>query len=108
MQILWNLQRDVLQYMGHRLEPRNEPMRRSKVLFNGSTGGLMYGGHHDGTHEYTAEVQHAAHSLSGLGQVSVRAAHDPSCPISSKGSHVFHIASTKTVSTERELQRTAS
>ncbi len=64
-----SLQILALQYMGHRLEPRNEPMRRSKVLYNGSTGSLMYGSHHDGAHEYTAEVQHAAHSLSGLGQV---------------------------------------
>ena len=66
--------RCVLQYMGHRLEPRNEAMRRSKVLYNGSPGGLMYGSHHSGTHEYNAEVQHAAHSLSGLGQVSCREA----------------------------------
>ena len=62
-----------LQYMGHRLEPRNEAMRRAKLLYNGNTGSLLYGSHHDSTQEYTAEVQHAAHSLSGLGQVRSRA-----------------------------------
>ncbi len=80
----------VLQYMGHRLEPRNEPMRRSKVLYNGSTGSLMYGSHHEGPHEYTAEVQHAAHSLSGLGQVRTRAAHSPFRSNLLTGSHILY------------------
>lgn len=74
LQTLANSRHVWLQYMGHRLEPRNEAMRRSKVLYTGSNGGLMYGSHHNGPHEYNAEVQHAAHSLSGLGQVSWRGA----------------------------------
>ena len=56
-----------LQYMGVRLEPRNDVMRRSKVLYN---GGMVYSGSHDSAYEHPREVQHAAHSLSGLGQVS--------------------------------------
>ena len=56
-----------LQYMGVRLEPRNDVMRRSKVLYN---GGMIYSGSHDSAYEHPREVQHAAHSLSGLGQVS--------------------------------------
>ena len=56
-----------LQYMAHRLEPRNEPMhRRSKVLYSGS---MVYGSPQDAAYGTAAEVQHAAHSLSGLGQV---------------------------------------
>lgn len=56
-----------LQYMGVRLEPRNDVMRRSKVLYNGS---MVYSGSHNSAYEHPREVQHAAHSLSGLGQVS--------------------------------------
>ena len=56
-----------LQYMAHRLEPRNEPMhRRAKVLYSGS---MVYGSPQDAAYGTPAEVQHAAHSLSGLGQV---------------------------------------
>ena len=56
-----------LQYMAHRLEPRNEPMhRRAKVLYSGS---MVYGSPQDAAYGKPAEVQHAAHSLSGLGQV---------------------------------------
>ena len=62
-----------VQYMAQRLEPRNEPMhRRSKVLYSGS---MVYGSPQDAAYGTTAEVQHAAHSLSGLGQVSCR--HQP-------------------------------
>lgn len=56
--------------MGHRLDARADAMRRSKVLYNGTTDGMLYGNHHESSHNYNAEVQHAAHSLSGLGQVS--------------------------------------
>ena len=62
----------MLQYMGHRLDSHTNAMRRSKVLYNGTTSGMLYGHYHEGSHDYTAEVQHAAHSLSGLGQVSPR------------------------------------
>ncbi|CAK0780184.1 hypothetical protein CVIRNUC_004961 [Coccomyxa viridis] len=54
-------------YMAHRLEPRNEPMhRRAKVLYSGS---MVYGSPQDAAYGTPAEVQHAAHSLSGLGQM---------------------------------------
>ena len=60
-----------LQYMAHRLEPRNEPMhRRAKVLYSGS---MVYGSPQDAAYGTAAEVQHAAHSLSGLGQASLLA-----------------------------------
>ena len=50
-----------LQYMAHRLEPRNEPMhRRGKVLYSGS---MVYGSPQDAAYGTAAEVQHAAHSL---------------------------------------------
>ena len=53
--------------MAHRLEPRNEPMHRcAKVLYSGS---MVYGSPQDAAYATAAEVQHAAHSLTGLGQV---------------------------------------
>lgn len=56
--------------MGHRLQPRHEPMRRPKVF----AGAMLYNGsatHAEAAFDHAAEIQHAAHSLSGLGQVAV-------------------------------------